>query len=254
MIDLGVKTDSTLTDAMILVQVPVRLVLKMCREGVLNLRILFVEDDNILGEAIRDHMVANGHSVDWMKRIDEAMLALETVSYELILLDLGLPDGKGIDILTHVRQAKNDVPVIISTAQDQIEMRIEGLNSGADDYLVKPYDLHELTARLMAVSRRYSTHSLPTIDIGDLSVDLARKVVFLDGKQLTLTSREWSVLERLMRNCGGIVPKSDIEDSLYEFGAEIESNAVEVYISRLRKKIGKDVIVTVRGVGYQVNP
>lgn len=216
------------------------------------MRILFVEDDHILGDAIRDHMVANGHSVDWMKRIDEAKLALETVSYELILLDLGLPDGRGIDILSHVRNANNDIPIIISTAQDQIEMRIEGLNSGADDYLVKPYDLHELTARLMAVSRRYSAHSLPAIQIGGLSVDLARKIVSLDGEQLTLTAREWSVLERLMRNYGGIVPKSDIEDSLYEFGAEIESNAVEVYISRLRKKIGKDIIVTIRGVGYQV--
>lgn len=197
-------------------------------------------------------MVASGHSVDWMKRIDEAMLALETVSYELILLDLGLPDGRGMDILTHVRTSKNDVPVIISTAQDQVAIRIEGLNSGADDYLVKPYDLHELTARLSAVSRRYSANPLPVIEIGSLSIDLGRKTASLSGKQLALTAREWSVLERLMRNCGSIVAKADIEDSLYEFGAEIESNAVEVYISRLRKKIGKDVIATIRGIGYQV--
>ncbi|WP_162651884.1 response regulator [Lentilitoribacter sp. Alg239-R112] len=216
------------------------------------MRILFVEDDHVLGGAIRDHMLATGHSVDWMKRKDETLLALQTVSYELILLDFGLPDGKGIDILNHVRGDKNDVPVIISTAQDQIEMRIEGLNSGADDYLVKPYDLHELSARLMAVSRRYSNQSLPAIDIGSLSVNLGRKIISLDGKQLILTAREWSVLERLVRNRGGIVPKADIEDSLYEFGAEIESNAVEVYISRLRKKIGKDVIKTIRGIGYQV--
>ncbi len=217
------------------------------------MRVLFVEDDHILGAAIRDHIVASGHSVDWMRRVDETMLAMQTTSYELVLLDLGLPDGKGMDILNHLRSKANDVPVIISTAQDQIEMRIEGLNSGADDYLIKPYDLNELTARLTAVARRYSSHTLPSIEIDDLTIDLARKTVSLNHRQLTLTAREWSVLERLIRNRGAIVPKRDIEESLYEFGAEIESNAVEVYISRLRKKIGKNIVHTVRGIGYQVN-
>ena len=217
------------------------------------MRVLFVEDDHILGAAIRDHIVASGHSVDWMRRVDETLLAMQTTSYELVLLDLGLPDGKGMDILNHLRSKANDVPVIISTAQDQIEMRIEGLNSGADDYLIKPYDLNELTARLTAVARRYSSHTLPSIEIDDLTIDLARKTVSLNDRQLTLTAREWSVLERLIRNRGAIVPKRDIEESLYEFGAEIESNAVEVYISRLRKKIGKNIIHTVRGIGYQVN-
>lgn len=242
-----------LTGFEIVVQLPVRFVSQMRSWKDFHLRVLFVEDDHILGAAIRDHIVASGHSVDWMKRLDETMLALQTTSYELVLLDLGLPDGKGMDILNYLRSNQNDVPVIISTAQDQIDMRIEGLNSGADDYLIKPYDLNELSARLTAVARRYSSHSLPSIHIGNLSVDLGRKIALIDGKQLTLTAREWSVLERLVRNRGAIVPKRDIESSLYEFGAEIESNAVEVYISRLRKKIGKNIIHTVRGIGYQVN-
>jgi two-component system OmpR family response regulator len=215
-------------------------------------RILFVEDDHVLGQAVRDHMEASGHSVDWLKRLDEARLALDAVDYELVLLDLGLPDGRGLDLLDGLRQGGNSVPVIIATAQDQIEMRIEGLNSGADDYLVKPFDLNELTARLTAVARRYAATALPAIEIGSICVDLGRKTVTREDKQKTLTAREWAVLERLVRNRAAIVAKSEIEDSLYEFGAEIESNAVEVYVSRLRKKLGADLIKTVRGLGYQI--
>lgn len=216
------------------------------------MRVLLIEDDHVLGAAIRDHVAACGHGVDWMKRLDEARLALASVPYELVLLDLGLPDGRGLDLLKELRAAKNPVPVIITTAQDQVGVRIEGLNSGADDYLVKPFDLGELTARLSAVARRYAGAPLPTINIGAISVDLGRKFITVDGKATTLTAREWAVLERLLRHRGAIVPKSDIEESLYAFGAEIESNAVEVYISRLRKKLGRDLISTARGLGYQV--
>lgn len=216
------------------------------------MRILLLEDDRVLGQAVRDHILAEGHGVDWMKRIDEARLALDTVTYELILLDLGLPDGRGLDLLSDIRKAGNTVPVIIATAQDQIEMRIEGLNSGADDYLVKPFDLFELSARLAAVARRSASTALPAIEIGDISVDLARKIALRGEKALKLTSREWAVIEKLVRNKGAIVAKSDIEQSLYEFGAEIESNTVEVYVSRVRKKLGPDFVRTIRGLGYQV--
>lgn len=216
------------------------------------MRLLFVEDDRVLGQAVRDHILAEGHSVDWIRRIDEARLALDTIAYELILLDLGLPDGHGLDLLSELRKAGNTVPVIIATAQDQIEMRIEGLNSGADDYLVKPFDLFELSARLAAVARRSAASPLPSIQIGAIAIDLGRKIVLRSDKALQLTAREWAVLEKLVRNKGAIVAKSDIEESLYEFGAEIESNAVEVYVSRLRKKLGAEFVRTVRGIGYQV--
>ncbi len=216
------------------------------------MRVLLIEDDHVLGEAVRDHIAANGHGVDWMRRLDDARLALSSVPYELILLDLGLPDGRGLDLLRELRTAGNTVPVIIATAQDQVAVRIEGLNSGADDYLVKPFDLGELTARLSAVARRYAGTPVPTTTIGGAEIDFGRKSATMDGKPVTLTAREWAVLERLLRHRGAIVTRAEIEDSLYAFGAEIESNAVEVYISRLRKKLGRDFVSTARGLGYQV--
>ena len=216
------------------------------------MRILLIEDDHVLGAAIRDHIAAEGHGVDWMQRLDDARAALDSVAYQLVLLDLNLPDGRGLDLLNGLRAKGNDVPVIISTAQDQIGVRIEGLNAGADDYLVKPYDLSEMSARLAAVARRYGGSPSPVINVGDVGINTATKLVTVGGKPVTLTAREWAVLERLISRRGAIVTKADIEDSLYAFGAEIESNAVEVYVSRLRKKLGKDFVTTLRGLGYQV--
>ncbi len=216
------------------------------------MRILVIEDDYILGAAIRDHVVADGHSADWMQRLDDARAALATVDYELILLDLNLPDGRGLDLLRDLRARNNAVPVIITTAQDQILVRIEGLNAGADDYLVKPFDLSEMSARVSAVARRYAGLARSQLSIGDAQIDLAAKAVTVRGKAVTLTAREWAVLERLVSRRGAIVSKSDIEQSLYAFGAEIESNTVEVYVSRVRKKIGRDFVTTVRGLGYKI--
>ena len=216
------------------------------------MRVLLVEDDHVLGAAIRDHVASSGHGVDWMKRIDDAQLALASVEYELVLLDLNLPDGRGLDLLRQLRASGNPVPVIITTAQDQIAVRIEGLNSGADDYLVKPFDLSEMSARVAAVARRYSGNPSPGISIGAVTIDIARKTASVGGAPAALTAREWAVLERLISHRGAIVTRSEIEDSLYAFGAEIESNAVEVYISRLRKKLGKGFVTTARGLGYKV--
>jgi len=216
------------------------------------MRVMFVEDDAILGEAVRDHIASFGHGVDWMRRLDDAREALATVVYELLLLDLNLPDGPGMGLLRDLRRKGSTMPVIILTAQDQIAARIEGLNSGADDYLVKPFDLSELAARLAAVARRYGGNPNPLLRRGEMELDLARRNVSVAGESVDLTAREWAVLERLLRNTGGIVSKSEIEDSLYEFGAEVDSNAVEVYISRLRRKLGRNTITTVRGVGYKV--
>ncbi|MCX5497534.1 response regulator transcription factor [Kaistia dalseonensis] len=217
------------------------------------MRVLLIEDDYVLGEAVREHVASLGYGVDWLKRLDDAREAMATIDYELILLDLNLPDGRGIDFLRELRSRGSAVPVIILTAQDQIASRIEGLNSGADDYLVKPFDLSELSARARAVARRYGGNPNPLLRLGDLELDLARRFVSVHGREVDLTAREWAVLERLVRRAGAMVAKSEIEDSLYEFGAEIDSNAVEVYVSRLRKKLGRDTIKTVRGAGYKVS-
>jgi len=216
------------------------------------MRVLLIEDDYILGSAIRSHVAQQGHGVDWVKRLDEAEDALATMDYGLLLLDLNLPDGRGLDFLKAMRKRRDTRPVIITTAQDQVAVRIEGLNAGADDYLVKPFDLDELTARLSAVARRFGAVADPAIEIGTVSVDLGRRTVMVAAKEIDLTSREWAVLDCLVRNKGTLVSKPQLEDSLYAFGAEIESNAVEVFVSRLRKKLGKELIVTSRGLGYKV--
>jgi DNA-binding response OmpR family regulator len=217
------------------------------------MRILLIEDDHVLGAAIRDQLRVSGHAVDWVQRLDDAEAALSTVQYELMLLDLNLPDGRGLDLLRHLRGRGDNLPVIITTAQDQIAIRIEGLNSGADDYLVKPFDLSEMTARVAAVARRYGGSNVPVLRFGDVEIDLSRRLARAHDDAVALSAREWAVLERLISRPGAIVTKAEIEESLYAFGAEIESNAVEVYVSRLRKKLGRDLVHTVRGFGYQVN-
>ncbi len=216
------------------------------------MRILLVEDDATLGEAVRDHVASGDHAVDWMKTIDTAASALATTSYGLVLLDLRLPDGSGIALLKDIRARGINTPVIILTAHDQISDRIEGLNSGADDYLVKPFNLGELTARMLAVSRRYSGRPVSLFRIGDIEIDASDRKVTMGGEPIVLSSREWAVLDTLASRPGAVVSKSQIEEALYAFGSEIESNTVEVYVSRLRKKLGREHITTLRGVGYRL--
>ncbi|APO69319.1 response regulator protein [Rhizobium gallicum] len=214
------------------------------------MRILLVEDDKMIGEAVRDHVAAAGHAIDWMCTIGDAEAAAGSVDYGLILLDLQLPDGRGIDFLKRLRDDGMAMPVIILTARDQISDRIEGLNAGADDYLVKPFDLGELQARIMAVARRYDANPRTIIRIADIEIDRPQHRLAIAGEPVVLTSREWAVLDLLIARPGAIVPKDRIEEALYAFGSEIESNTVEVYVSRLRKKIGRDRIKTARGIGY----
>ena len=216
------------------------------------MRILLIEDDQTLGEAVRDHIAATGHAVDWVDRLDRAADALTGVPYELILLDLMLPDGRGVDFLRRLRRGGDTTPVMILTALDQISDRIEGLDAGADDYLVKPFDLGELSARLAAIARRYAGNPNPIIAIGPLEIDLALRLVTAAGRKVELTAREWAILERLIRRPGAVVSRAQLEDTLYEFGSEIESNTVEVHVSRLRKKLGRDSILTARGLGYSM--
>ncbi|MEQ5777356.1 MULTISPECIES: response regulator transcription factor [unclassified Thalassospira] len=216
------------------------------------MRILLIEDEPSLAQAIKDHLMAQGEAVDWLPALLDAEDTLRSTRYDIILLDLNLPDGNGITFLQNIRKRGDVTPCVILTAQDQISDRIAGLNAGADDYLVKPFDLGEMIARLGAVSRRYSGNPNPLIEIGNLAIDQASRLVFVSGRQIDLTAREWAVFDQLLRRPGAILSKRQLEDALYEFGAEIESNTVEVYISRLRKKIGPEPIRTVRGVGYRL--
>jgi two-component system OmpR family response regulator len=216
------------------------------------MRVLLVEDDTILGAAVRDQIRADGHSVDWVTRLDAADDHLASASYDLILLDLMLPDGRGIPFLRGLRTRGDVTPVIILTALDQISDRIEGLNAGADDYMVKPFDLSELSARLKAVARRYSGNPNPLIEIGDLAIDLAARRVTRAGKPVTLTAREWVLFEAFVQRPGQLMSKAQLEERLYAFDDEVESNTIEVHVSRLRKKLGHEVIETVRGIGYRL--
>ena len=221
-------------------------------EGRQQMRILLIEDDTLLGAAVRDQITAEGHSIDWVTRLDEAEDHLRAAAYDLVLLDLMLPDGRGLPFLRELRGRGDVTPVMILTALDQISDRIEGLNAGADDYMVKPFDLSELSARLAAVARRYSGNPNPLVTIGNLEIDLAAKSVRRDGRPVKLTAREWVLFEAFVQHPGQIFSKAQLEERLYAFDTEVESNTIEVHISRLRKKLGRDTIETVRGMGYRL--
>ena len=216
------------------------------------MRVLLIEDEPRLGQAVQEHVTDGGHAVDRVLRLDDADAALRAVDYGLILLDLHLPDGSGLDFLRALRRRGDTRPVIILTARDQIRDRIDGLNAGADDYLVKPFDLDELRARVAAVARRYAGNPSPIQRFGEIEIDQASRQLSRDGKRIELTGREWAILDQLLRRPNSLVSKEQIEEALYPFGAEIESNTIEVHVSRLRKKLGRDFVVTVRGVGYRL--
>jgi two-component system OmpR family response regulator len=216
------------------------------------MRILLIEDDTVLGAAVRDQIAGDGQSVDWVNRLDTAGEAMSSAAFDLILLDLMLPDGRGVRFLKELRTKGDVTPVIILTALDQISDRIEGLNAGADDYLVKPFDLAELSARIGSVARRYSGNPNPIINHGALDIDLASRSIHREGKQVALTAREWALLEAFLSRPGQLFSKTQLEEKLYAFTSEIESNTIEVHISRLRKKLGAKVIETERGMGYRL--
>lgn len=216
------------------------------------MRILLIEDDTVLGAAIRDQIAGDGHSVDWVKRLDGAAEAMATTAFDLVLLDLMLPDGLGIPFLRRLRNRGDVTPVIILTALDQLSDRIDGLNAGADDYLVKPFDLAELSARIGSVARRYSGNPNPIVSHGGLDIDLAARSIHRNGRPVSLTAREWALFEAFLARPGQLLSKAQLEDKLYAFDAEVESNTIEVHVSRLRKKLGADVIQTERGLGYRL--
>ena len=216
------------------------------------MRILLIEDDAVLGAAVRDGAAGAGHAVDWAQRLSEAEDCRAVARYNLILLDLMLPDGRGLDFLGQRRKAGDNTPVIVLTARDQVSDRIAGLNAGADDYLVKPFDLSELLARIAAVARRTGGQAAPAVTLGPLTVHLGERRMTREGRPVVLTAREWAVMEALITRPGALVSKAAIEDRLYALDADVESNTIEVYIARLRKKIGADLITTERGLGYRL--
>jgi len=216
------------------------------------MRVLLIEDDTVLGAAVRDQVMADGHSVDWVTRLDAASDATKGAVYDLILLDLMLPDGRGITFLKTLRSHGSVTPVIILTALDQVSDRIEGLNAGADDYLVKPFDLAELSARIGSVARRYSGNPNPIVVHGPLEIDLAARSVHRDGRPVPLTAREWALFEAFLARPGQLLSKAQLEEKIYAFDADVESNTIEVHVSRLRKKLGPQVIDTERGLGYRL--
>ena len=216
------------------------------------MRLRVVEDDAMIGNSIRSGLRQEGYTVDWVRDGAAAELATATTAYDAILLDLGLPGKSGLELLAHWRRQHNPVPVLIITARDSVADRVQGLDSGADDYLVKPFDLDELAARLRALLRRRSGRATPLIENGPLTLDPASHEVRLDGAAINLSAREFGVLHALLENPGVPLSRSQIEDRLYGWEQEIGSNAVEVHIHALRRKLGSDWIRNVRGVGYMV--
>jgi two-component system, OmpR family, response regulator QseB len=218
------------------------------------MRLLLVEDDPMIGKSVQQGLKQDGYTVDWVRDGQAAELALANEVYSLLLLDLGLPRKGGLEVLTGLRRAAKTIPVLILTARDAVTDRVKGLDAGADDYLVKPFDLDELAARVRALLRRQTGRTEPVIEFGGLTVDPATREVTADGNPVALSAREFALLRALLERPGVPQSRAQLEDRLYGWGEEIESNAVEVYIHALRRKLGVDRIKNIRGVGYLVPP
>jgi two-component system response regulator QseB len=217
------------------------------------MRLLLVEDDAMIGRAARQGLMAAGFTVDWVTDGHAAQLALANGVYDLALLDLGLPGKDGMTVLQELRAARNALPVLIITARDSVPDRIAGLNAGADDYVLKPFDLDELVARVRALLRRRAGAASPLLESGRITLDPVRREVKLDGQEVALSAHEFALLEALMQRPGAVLSREQLEDAIYGWGEEVGSNAVEVHLHNLRRKIGAETIRNVRGVGYKVS-
>jgi two-component system response regulator QseB len=214
------------------------------------MRILLVEDDPMIGEAVRAGFRREGFSVDWVKDGRAAELAATTEPFDLVLLDLGLPKKDGLEVLRAVRAKGIDVPVLIVTARDALAERVAGLDAGADDYILKPFDLLELAARVRAVARRRQGRADPLLRHRGLVINPATREAAFNGAPVSFSAKEYALLETLLAHPGVVLSRAQIEERLYGWGEEIESNAVEVHIHSLRRKLGSDFIRNIRGVGY----
>jgi DNA-binding response OmpR family regulator len=218
------------------------------------MRILLVEDDTMIGESLREALRRQAMAADWVRdgRAADAVLASER--FDAVLLDLGLPQRDGLTVLRALRARGDTTPVLVLTARDALADKVAGLDAGADDYLVKPFELDELMARLRALVRRRDGRASPVLAVADLRLDPATHDVSRDGRPVLLSAREFALLQVLMERPGAIVSRAQLEDRLYGWGEEVESNAISVYVHQLRRKLGDDLLHTVRGLGYYVGP
>lgn len=214
------------------------------------MRILLVEDDPMMGKAVKIALQQASHVVDLVDSAEDAELALDTTDYEIMVLDINLPQKSGLELIKDVRLRKKDIPVLALTARDATKHKVEGFNAGFDDYLVKPFDLDELLVRIQALYRRRRGGYESNIICGDIQLDKAAKIVRKNGQVVELSGKEYAILAILLENAGKVLNKQEIEDKLYGWDTEIGSNAVEVHISHLRRKLGDNVIKTIRGLGY----
>lgn len=217
------------------------------------MRILLAEDDASQAESIKTWLEMDGYNIDWVERGDYAILALEQHQYDCVLLDRGLPKINGDDILKTIRAQQQPTPVIFITAQDSIHDRVEGLDLGANDYLVKPFSLEELSARVRSQLRQHQAQVGQYLHFANLQLDPQAKTLKQDGQPINLTAKEFQILHKLMQKPDHVLTREQLEESLYAWGDEIESNAIEVFIYQLRKKIGSQYIKTIRGLGYRMS-
>lgn len=217
------------------------------------MKLLLAEDDPMIGASVQKGLAQSGYGVDWCRDGEASKRALSDGHYALLLLDLGLPRQDGLSVLKWLRKSGNDIPVLIITARDAIADRIAGLDLGADDYLVKPFDLDELSARIRALIRRHAGRSRPEIEVGALSLNPITHVVKLKDQVVAVSQKEFALLEALMQSPGSVISRNELEEQLYGWGEEIGSNAIEVHIHNLRRKLGVDRIRNVRGIGYVVS-
>jgi DNA-binding response OmpR family regulator len=216
------------------------------------MRVLLVEDDRMIGESLRNALRQAGYAVDWVRDGRAADGAAASERFDLVLLDLGLPQRDGLEVLQALRTRGDRTPVVVVTARDALDNRVRGLDAGADDYIVKPFELDELLARMRAVMRRAAGRAEPEVAVGDVTLDPATREVRRAGLPILLSAREYAVLEALMLRPGAVLSRAQLEDRLYGWGEKLESNAISVYVHQLRRKLGEGFIHTVRGVGYYV--
>jgi two-component system response regulator QseB len=215
-------------------------------------RVLLVEDDEQLGESLETALRLEQYAVDWLRSGEPVRATLGATPYDLLILDLGLPGVPGMQVLRQLRADKHALPVLLLTARHTLEDKVDGLDSGADDYLTKPFEIDELFARIRSLLRRREDRRLTRLEVAGISLDPAEKLVEFQGESLDLTAREFAILEILVRNAGRFVSRQRLEEGIYSWGEEVGSNTVEVYISRLRKRFGSTLIETMRGVGYRI--
>ena len=215
------------------------------------MKLLVVEDQPSLLDAVSVYLRRQGFVVDEASDIKSAQNYIKTSGYDGMVLDVGLPDGNGIDFIKQLRASGAALPIIVMTARDQISDRIKGLDAGADDYVVKPFDLDELNARFYAVLRRYQKLPSSSVRLGIFEINRSSRTLIRDGQEIDLTAKEWAVMERLTRHPNAVVPKEALEETLYSIDSDVASNTLEVHVSRIRKKIGKAHIETLRGLGYR---